>query len=252
MSPKLSQPPRNVTTNGTAPVDLHRFPDATLSSCTGRSRSPWCRTSAGRRLLLFRFTAMVVVLVFGCCVVEAVKFGPDGIGVGVVMGVAEAVPGRRQSLVVAELLEQGEGLSAVDECLLVVTEFGVAPADPVEGTGLPRPVADSPVQVEGPQIVVESLGVAALPPSKVAQVVMGMGLPDQVAGLAVQVEGAPQVGVSVVVEATQPGVSVPQKAVGPGLRDWIAQPLGCGHGGPLDSGPVVPVALPIEEGVQRP
>lgn len=33
MSPKPSQPPRNLTTNGTAPVDLHRFPDAT--QCVG-------------------------------------------------------------------------------------------------------------------------------------------------------------------------------------------------------------------------
>src|SRR5262249_53843860 len=84
-----------------------------------------------------------------------------------------------------------------------------------------------------------------------AQVLVGVGLCGLVAGVGGQVQGAAELGVGVV-EAAQHGVGVGEDAVGAGLRGRVGQPLGGGHRGAADGGPVVPVPPPVEESRQSP
>src|SRR5947209_10353772 len=56
--------------------------------------------------------------------------------VGQVVDVTQAVPGGRLPVSVTEFVEQGECLAAGVECLSMVTELCLAPADAVEGIGL--------------------------------------------------------------------------------------------------------------------
>jgi hypothetical protein len=107
----------------------------------------------------------------------------DGIVVVAQMQVceADAVPGRRLTVAVAELLVQDQRLLAVVQCLVVFAEMGGDPADGVEGEGLPKSVADGSEEFEGLPTVKERLSVATLPLVEVGEVVVGVRLTGLVA-----------------------------------------------------------------------
>jgi hypothetical protein len=79
----------------------------------------------------------------------------------VVAGEADAVPGGRLAAPVAELLEQGQGLPAVEQCPVVVPEQGEAVADTVQRLGRAETVPGGPEQLECPLGLAERVRVAA-------------------------------------------------------------------------------------------
>ena len=82
-------------------------------------------------------------------------------------------------------------------------------------------------------------------------VVAGDGSEVPVPASAVQIECQVKL-VSGILGAADQSVGAGEVAVGEGLRGRVAQPLGRGEGMTLNGDPVVPVALPVEVGAERP
>jgi hypothetical protein len=103
--------------------------------------------------------------------------GPCRGGVaGVVLGFAEVGEAGGFAAAVAAAAEQVEGLPAVRESLVMVADLNVAPAEMVEGGGLPRQVVDRPIVVEAALGVVTCLPV--VPVGRVGPAQPVMGQPD--------------------------------------------------------------------------
>jgi hypothetical protein len=104
---------------------------------------------------------------------------------------------------VAEFSEQGKGLLAVDQGLVVVVKQGVTPCDVAQGVSLPA-LVEGTVPRQGLLGAAERSVVAALelePPDEGAK---RIGQPALVAELTEQVQRLPQVGARLVVTAKQP------------------------------------------------
>src|SRR3712207_872288 len=143
--------------------------------------------------------------------------------VEVAVGEAEAVPGSGLADAITRLPQQGQGLLAADQGLMVVTELSLEPADGVERAGLPVRVIGGPEVPQRPPSVVESLSVTTLSLERPRQGEVGLRLADPVVELLEQGQGLPDVvdGVRVTAYADE---GAGEAAVSEGLRQWVAQP----------------------------
>jgi hypothetical protein len=114
--------------------------------------------------------------------------------VEVVVGVAEAVPGCGLGELVAQFLQDGQSRLAAGDGLVVVAEECLVPADGIEGSCLPGPVAGGAGENECMFRVVQCFGIAVLLFGDCGESAVGVGLPDQVAELFVKVACAGVVG----------------------------------------------------------
>src|ERR1700683_1873065 len=110
-----------------------------------------------------------------------------------VVGVAEAVPCVGLAVMIAEFVVEFEGLLAVGQRLLVLSEQGAVPADRVESTCLPGGMAGRLVQAEGLAGLLKGLPVAVLQSQRPPQAVMAVRLAHVVTEGRVQLQRAPQV-----------------------------------------------------------
>ena len=140
----------------------------------------------------------------------------------VMVSVTEAVPGGRLAVAVAEFTVQGESLTTALQGQLVVTEQSVMPAGGVKGQGHAAALADGLEQDQGPLVVHERLGVAALLVRHPAEGLVGAGLASAVLELPVQVDALGQVLVSLVVVA-EPGAVVGDQAPDCSLPGLVAE-----------------------------
>lgn len=69
------------------------------------------------------------------------------------MCVSEAVPGDSLTMRILQVPQHDDGLSAVRQCLMVVAEAGLIPADCIERSGLAVPVPGGPEQFESNLVV---------------------------------------------------------------------------------------------------
>jgi hypothetical protein len=110
-----------------------------------------------------------------------------------VVSISDAVQCDGLAGTVAELAEQFRALLAVLKSPERFAELGVAPADDVQGGGLPAAVAGELIQPQRFPAVLERVAVFALPRARVGERGVGEGLTLMVSQLSLQVEGPIQV-----------------------------------------------------------
>ena len=133
----------------------------------------------------------------------------------------------------------------------VVAKQRVAPADPVQRTGLPGPVARRAAQVEGLLGVPERVRRAALHLGQFGQAIAGARLAGRVAELREHVQGALEVR-ACLIEAPPPGIAKGEAMQGVGLPDLVAEAARGGQGGVMSRDLLGPEPLPEQERPEDP
>src|SRR5690242_14038294 len=119
------------------------------------------------------------------------------------VGMGETVPGVCLAVLVAEFLQQGEGLLAIAQRTPVVAELDIVPADPVEGIGLPMLITRDARERKTILKVPQGVGLSSLPYGNICQTGGHVRLPDDVPQLGVAFHGSAVVSLGLV-EAAGP------------------------------------------------
>lgn len=124
-----------------------------------------------------------------------------GVIAALVLGIAQVVPALGLIAAIAEFPQQVKGTPAERPGLLGPTEVGVAPADAGQSPGLSDLIAQGLEQAQGLLAVAEHVGVAFLEIAYPGSSQMNAGLSGPVAKPAVQLEAIRQVGMGQLITA---------------------------------------------------
>ena len=154
-------------------------------------------------------------------------------------------------MTVIEFTMQIQGLLAVGEGLLMVSEQGMTPAEVVERAGLPEAIAGNAGEVQGVLVVGEGLGVVALSLTDHGKGAVSAGLAVVVVEGLIEGEGLLKMNQSVGV-VPELKVGVAEGVASAGLGGAVTKMVCCGEGGVLGGDPVVSMSSSAKEAGQSP